>query len=179
MSTVLTPSLGTPTIGPRHRVLGGAKRAAEYDVGDGRRMTARQMARHSGVDLPTIYARLRRGVRGADLLLPKRAKRYDVGGGELLTIHQIMLRTDLSKAAIQSRLSRGVTGADLLRRERKDLAAPRSSTMVLACRLALAFPDRVPTTKQIRALRPMTPDAAERWQAAYRAALRATREKLA
>ena len=42
--------------------------------------------------------------------------------------------------------------------------------MVLAIRIADAFPDRLPTTKEIRKLYPMAEQTAERWLTAVRAA---------
>ena len=144
---------------------GGAK----HDVGGGRMLTARQIAMESGCPPTTIYARLHAGVTGPDLLRPLRVKLYQVGD-EWLTLAQISQRTGLAVDSIRSRMSRGVKGAALLRKERRDMAAPRSSTMVMAIRLADAYPDDLPTTKQIRKLYPMAEHTAERWLTALRAA---------
>lgn len=133
-------------------------------------MTAREIALTINCDPSAIYGRLQSGERGPALLRPIRRKLFDCGGGEMLTISQIIRRTGLSESAVRSRISRGVKGAALLRKERKDMAAPRSSTMVLACRLADAYPDRLPTTKEIRQLYPMVEQTAERWLTALREA---------
>ena len=145
-----------------------------HDVGDGRWMTARQIAAEARCDVSLIHSRIHAGKTGAELLKPRRVKLFDCGG-ELLTVAQIRQRTGLGEAAVYSRIARGVTGKALLRKERRDLAAPRSSTMVVACRLADAYPDRLPTTAEIRKLYPMCAQSAERWLAA----LRAAREKAA
>lgn len=146
------------------------RRGNRFDVGDGRALTAREISLETGIDPSAIYARIKNGWRGSDLLRPYRRKLFDCGGGEKLTIKQIMQRTGLGEAAVRSRISRGVKGRALLRKERKDLAAPRSSTMVLAIRLADEFPDRLPTTKEIRQLYPMCEQTAERWLTTMRAA---------
>ena len=163
MTTMLAPSLGIrraykPRAGTRH------------DVGGGVKMTAREIALASGLNPSAVYARLKHGDTGETLLRPLRQKLFDCGGGEMLTIKQVMQRTGLSESSVRSRISRGVTGRALLRKERRDAAAPRSSTMVIACRLADAYPDRLPTTREIRELYPMTATSAERWLVALRAA---------
>ena len=139
-----------------------------YDVG-GRMMSVREIAFASSTNVSVIYARIASGESGTALLRPLRCKVHDCGG-ELLTIKQIMARTGLGEAAVRSRISRGVKGAALLRKERKDAAAPRSSTMVIACRLADEYPHELPTTKEIRALYPMGVASAERWRRALQAA---------
>lgn len=141
-----------------------------YDVGGGRMISARQIALETGCQPTAIHARLERGWRGPDLLRPRREMVYDCGGGEMLTVREIMRKTGLGESTVRSRMARGAKGKDLLRKERKDMAAPRSSTMVLACKLADAFPDRLPTTKEIRRLYPMAEGTAERWLSALRAA---------
>ena len=149
-----------------YRIRGGER----HDVGGGRMLTVRQIALQSGCEPSAIYARLHRGVTGVALLASRVTKLYDCGNGQKLTVKQIMQRTGLGEASVRSRISRGVTGRDLLRKERRDAAAPRSSTMVLAIRIADAYPDRLPTTKEIRALHPMSVGAAERWRRALQAA---------
>ncbi len=158
----LTASLGTPIV-PKGRM------GERFDCGDGRMWTAREIALQTGCELSTIYARIPNGWTGVDLLRGLRQKLFDCGD-ETLTIKQIMERTGLGETAVRNRLARGVRGRALLRKERKNLAAPRSATMVIACRLADAYPHRLPTTKEIRALYPMEPATAERWLAALRAA---------
>lgn len=164
MSAVLAPSLGYTGRGYKPR------KGERHDVGNGRMMTVREIALASGTNTSAIYGRLAKGDTGVRLLRPLRRHTFDCGNGELLTIPQMMERTGLGESAIRSRISRGVKGKALLRRERRDMAAPRSSTMVIACRLADEFPDRLPTTKEIRAIYPMSAGAAERWLATFRAA---------
>lgn len=162
MNAVLAPMLGI-----RHAYR--PRKGERFDVGDGRVMTVREIVLASGTNPSAIYSRLKRGETGEKLLRPLRRKLYDVGDRRM-TLGQIMQSTGLSESAARSRISRGVTGAALLRKGRHDMAAPRSSTMVIACRLADAYPDRLPTTREIRAIYPMTPTSAERWLAALRAA---------
>lgn len=164
MNAILSASLGYT--GRRYKCRNGTR----HDVGNGRMMTVREIALASGTNTSAIYGRLAKGDTGARLLRPLRLHTFDCGNGELLTIPQIMERTGLGESAIRSRISRGVKGKALLRRERRDMAAPRSSTMVIACRLAAEFPDCLPTTKEIRAIYPMSAGAAERWLATFRAA---------
>lgn len=161
---MLTPSLGYT--GREYKTRGGQR----HDVGDGRMLTVREIAFESRCDVSAIYARLAKGWSGSRLLTPPRVKLFDCGGGEMLTIKQIMQRTGLGEAAVRSRISRGVKGRALLRRERRNLAAPRSSTMVIACRLADRFPDRLPTTSEIRRVYPMCAQSAERWRTAIASA---------
>lgn len=163
MRISLGASLGTVT-----RRKGRAGRL--FDVGGGRMLCARQIALETGCNPSAVYARVANGWSEKDLLRPRREKVFDCGK-EWLTIKQIMRRTGLSESAVRSRLGRGETGASLLRTKvRRDMAAPRSSTMVLACKLADAFPDRLPTTREIRRLHPMAEGTAERWLTAMRAA---------
>lgn len=164
MSAVLSPSLGYTGLPYKPR------KGERHDIGNGRMMTVREIALASGTNTSAIYGRLKNGDRGAILLRPLRLHAFDCGNGEFLTIPQIMKRTGLGESAIRSRISRGVKGAALLRRERKDAAAPRSSTMVIACKLADEYPHELPTTKEIRALHPMSVGAAERWRRALQAA---------
>lgn len=161
-TSALAPGLGYTGRAYKHR------NGQRYDI-DGRMMTVREIALASATNVSVIYARLASGETGTALLRPLRCKVYDCGG-ELLTIKQMMQRTGLGEAAVRSRISRGVKGAALLRKERKDAAAPRSSTMLIACRLADQYPDDIPTTKQIRKLYPMGAASAERWRRALQAA---------
>lgn len=161
---MLTASLGYT--GRKNR----RRHGETFDVGDGRRMTARQIALATGLNVSAIYGRLEKGDRGAQLFRPARRKAYDCGGGLMLTVKEIQARTGISEASVRSRISRGVTGAALLRKERRDAAAPRSSTVVVACRIADMYPDRLPTTKEIRALYPMSAQSAARWLTAFRVA---------
>lgn len=163
MNAVFAGSLGYT--GRRYKSRNGAR----HDVGDGRLLTAREIALLTGCNVSAIYGRIENGDTGASLLRPLRCKRYDCGG-ESLTVKQIMQRTGLGETAVRSRISRGMKGAELLRHGRRDMAVPRSPSMVVACRLAAAFPSRLPTTKEIRAVQPMSAGAAERWLAALRAA---------
>lgn len=163
MNAILAPSLGRTCEPLRTR------RAQRFDTGTGHRMTVSEIARATGCTDSSIYARIETGDTGPALLRPRRCKLFDAGG-ELLSIKQIMQRTGLGETAVRARIARGATGRALLRKGRKDAAAPRSSTMVIACRLADRYPDRLPTTKEIRAIYPMTRQSAERWLTALRAA---------
>jgi transposase len=147
------------------------RRGARYDCGDGVLRTVQQIARHTNCDVSAVYARIAKGWTGQDLLRQRQTKLYDCGG-ERLSVKQISVRTGVSEATVYNRLARGLRGKELLMKktDRRDRATPRSPGMVLACKLADAFPDRLPTTAEIRKLHPMAAQTAERWRTALRAA---------
>lgn len=157
--TLSTPADYLPRKGERH------------DCGDGVMRTASEIALITGCGVSAVHARIANGWTGADLLREKRTKLYDCGK-ERLSIRQIAERAGVSEASIRSRIARGVRGRNLLLKggDRWEPAAPRHPSMVLACRLADAFPDQLPTTAEIRRLQPMSPQSAERWRNALRAA---------
>lgn len=164
MSAMLTPTLGnasgyTPKPGARH------------DCGDGVWRTVSEIAAETGCTWSAIHARIAKGWTGKDLLRQRCRRLYDCGG-EVLSVQQIAARAGVSESSIHTRLARGVRGKGLLVKAgcRRDQAGPRSPTMVLACRLADAFPDELPTTAEIRRMQPMSAQTAERWRTALRAA---------
>lgn len=162
--TLLSPLVVTTT--PRR------SRHRTHDVGGGRRLTVPQIARLAGVTEGAIYDRLNKGWTGRDLLRGLREKLYDVGGGERLSIKQIAERTGLATHTIRSRLARGWRGAELLvpNQERRRGGIARTPTQITALKLALAYPDRLPTTAEIRRLAPMSHTSAMRWRNAMRQA---------
>lgn len=151
-------------------------RGERFDCGGGLRLTAQQIAARTGCGLSAVYRRIDKGWLGEDLLRPRREYLYDVGGGRRMTARAIAERTGTSLGTVHNRLARGWRGAELLVRnqERRRQGAPRGPVQVIACKLALAFPDQVPTVAQIRRAHPMSETAAARW----RIALRQAREQL-
>lgn len=151
-------------------------RGERFDCGGGLRLTAQQIATRTGCGLSAVYRRIEKGWRGEDLLRPRKEHLYDVGGGRRMTVRQISERTGISLGTVHSRLARGWRGAELLVRnqERRRRGEPRGPGQVIACKLALAFPDEVPSVAAIRRVHPMSEAAAQRW----RCALRLAREQL-
>lgn len=101
--------------------------------------------------------------------------KYDCGPelGELTT-RQIAKVAGVTRNTVQTRINRGVRGAALAHGLKVTRSAANRKRGVskpvifTACRLALAFPDTIPTVPQIRAIHPMSVPAAERWRAAMR-----------
>lgn len=54
----------------RSRVILEEKRGKKYDVGDGRELTAREIAEEVGLSASSVRGRVRRGSQGSDLLRP-------------------------------------------------------------------------------------------------------------
>lgn len=145
--------------------------AMRFDCGDGVMRTAQQIARIANCDVSAIYARIAKGWMGIDLIRQRQTKLIDCGS-ERLPVKEIARRTGVSEATVYNRIARGMRGKELLMRktDRRAHGGPRSPTVVLAVKLADAFPDRLPTTAEIRKLHPMVPQTAERWRNALRAA---------
>lgn len=96
---------------------------------------------------------------------------HDCGHGLLLTAKQIASHTGLTRAAVSQRLRKGMQGAALI--APKGLRrAPAKASLRTAVMLARAFPDRVPSLKEIQRVVPMCNSSAIE----YRAALSATLE---
>ncbi len=99
---------------------------------------------------------------------------YDCGRYGKLTVRQIADIAGITIHGVQVRLRRHWKGEQLClhisesRRIGWRKRGCSSPTMVLALRLALNFPDRLPTADQIRAIHPMTRDNATHWRSAIR-----------
>lgn len=136
-------------------------------------LSVAQIAARTGTSPSGIYQRIKKGQTGAELLRGPRTKLYEVGK-ERLTLAQLCERTGLKAGAMYSRIVRGVTGKDLLikRGDRKRRGMARSPTQYIAFKLAYAFGEHVPTTKEIRAAHPMSDTSAMRWRNAMQQALK-------
>lgn len=147
-------------------------RGDRFDCGGGLRLTAQQIAARTGCGLSAVYRRIDKGWAGEDLLRPRKEHLYDVGGGRRMTARDISARTGVSLGTVHGRLARGWRGAELLVRnqERRRRGEPRGPGQVIACKLALAFPDALPTVAQIRRVHPMSEASAQRWRCALRLA---------
>jgi len=167
MNAILSPALGIRAVAARRP----SKHAKLIDLGDGRHMTVRHIAATAGIDITTALKRIKDGDRGDHLLRPARQAIYDVGNGQRMTLPEIMAHTGLSAGAIRKRISDGETGEALLRVGRRRPMKPRSPTMVLAFKLARAFPDRVPSVAEVMEAHPMSESAALEWIAVIRHAL--------
>lgn len=111
------------------------------------------------------------GVQVSDLRVPEgRARRHNCGRRGLLTVPEISRVSGVSREAIYRRIRCGVTGAALCAKkhhgERTTKAKCTRPTVLLAMKLARAFPDDVPTVMQIRKVHPMTDRNAMRWRQA-------------
>lgn len=118
--------------------------------------------------IATIAPRVRSGVY--------RGKKHDCGKFGFLTSNQIAQVAGISIEAVYLRHRRGDTGEALCApawdKARKQFKTPCAyPTMLIACQLAKAFPDRLPSTKEIQAVRPMSRQSAVRWKSALRDAL--------
>lgn len=163
---------------PLTAVRGPKERAKRYDCGNGLLLTVAEIAERTGTKRSGVYQRIKKGERGAELLRGPRTKLYDVGG-ERLSLQQLCERTGLTPGAMYARIARGVTGRDLLikngNRKRRGMA--RSPTQYIAFRLAWAFGETVPTTKEIMRVQPMSRTSAMRWRNAMHHALEAAKER--
>lgn len=99
-----------------------------------------------------------------------RVKLYDCGKHGKLTARQIADRAGISVFTVYDRVRRKWPPADLaepahaLQRQKADI--PRMPCVITAVRIARAFPNRVPSVREIRAVAPMCVVAARRWQRA-------------
>ena len=99
---------------------------------------------------------------------------YDCGRHGKLSVTAIAKLAGITGPGVRARIRRGETGAKLCRhqtqarREGWRIRGCSSWTMVTACRLALAFPHTLPTTREIMAIRPMSRGAATQWRSAMR-----------
>jgi hypothetical protein len=97
-------------------------------------------------------------------------KRYDCGKHGQLTAKEIAARAGIAVETVYDRVRRKWPAADLaepahaLRREKAGI--PRMPCVIMALRIARAFPNRVPTVRELRAVAPMCAVQARRWQRA-------------
>lgn len=87
-----------------------------YDVGpDHTPMTVNEIATFLKTTRETIAKRIRKGIRGPELIAPLRPMKYNVGpDSPKLTVAQIAKLTGLNVNTINKRLNDGISGADLL-----------------------------------------------------------------
>lgn len=99
-----------------------------------------------------------------------RGRRFDCGKYGMLSAKRIAALTGTTTEAVWQRVKAGVTGEALcapkyeaLRGAKRKCTRP---TVVVAMKLARAFPDRVPTIAEIRRVHPMGERNAMRWRQA-------------
>lgn len=99
--------------------------------------------------------------------------RVDAGRFGRLTFAQVAYIAGIKPHSAWNRYHRQGLRGDALVEGKGRLRAPgalkapvRVPSMLLACKLAHAFPDRVPTWREIAAVHPMSKTAAIRWRAA-------------
>ena len=108
----------------------------------------------------------------------RRGTRHDCGKHGKLTVGQIAKVAGVSVYAVRFRVNAGWKGEELCapyrsHDKRKSDSGCRNPAVLTAVRLALAFPNRAPTTKEIMSIRPMSRGSASRWRQAFRDALEA------
>lgn len=111
------------------------------------------------------------------LAAPPAAKRwgavYDCGKHGHLTAAQIAKLAGVTGTTVRYRIAQGWRGDKLCTpyrsaTRRKSDAPCRMPTVAIAVKLARAFPNKVPTTREIIAAHPMSRTAASRWRQAFR-----------
>ncbi|MFD0738268.1 hypothetical protein ACFQZQ_03055 [Lysobacter koreensis] len=108
-----------------------------------------------------------------------RGKLHACGRHGKLTARQIADLAGVCVETIRARIKAGVVGPSLVApawdsKRGQVKAQCRRPALLTACKLARAFPDRVPNTREIQALQPMSRSSALRWQQGYRDALKVT-----
>lgn len=94
------------------------KQILHYDVGDGKLLTATQIARKANISATAVLLRIKQGITGPDLLKPAKRPRlkHNVGPNHpQMTISQIAQIANVSVNTIGYRLRQGWHGADLLK----------------------------------------------------------------
>jgi hypothetical protein len=111
----LTYQLVTPHGTPRYRNAKIGRIPQRFDVGDGRTLTAQQIATAGGLTLRCVYGRIYRGVTGPGLLAPAQPKcvQYDVGG-RTMTAGAIAKHLGVHQSTVSVRISSGLRGRALL-----------------------------------------------------------------
>lgn len=100
-----------------------------------------------------------------------RLRRFDCGSRGKLTVRQIAALAGVTEKAIWGRIARKVSPENLTAPPYQSVrgeirTACRSPVVVIACRLAKAFPDRLPTVEEIMRVQPMVRRGALRWRQA-------------
>lgn len=157
-----------------------ARKAPTYDCGPAGHLTVRQIMERTGLRRQSVQARLNRGRTGAQILAGRLVRvqdvpTYDCGKAGRLTIAQIAKRAGISHSGAARRVRNGLRGERLLvgavRKERTD--SPARPSLLRALRIVRAFPDTVPTVRQLQKVCPMSRSNAVRYQAALRDVLEA------
>lgn len=101
----------------------------------------------------------------------KTTVRWDCGRYGMLTPIEVAKMAGISRSGAWARMRSGIKGADLCMRKSElptQVKERCSNTVVLvAVKLARAFPGRVPSVKDIRATHPMCRRNAQRWRQAF------------
>lgn len=99
----------------------------KYDIGDGKKATLEEIMDLTNLPYATIYARIRKGYRGKQLLnsnLRKSVgtfgKKYEVKG-EQLTVPEIAKKYHLPAITVYRRVESGYTGEQLIQKNLKKL----------------------------------------------------------
>lgn len=101
----------------------------------------------------------------------RRGQLHDCGKYGKLSVGQIARIAGVTTEAIRHRVNTGVKGAALCapyKTNYRRTASCRNPSLIIAVKLATAFPHRAPTTEEIRKVHPMSRTAATRWRSAFR-----------
>lgn len=102
-----------------------------------------------------------------------KAERHHVGHGEYLTTREIAKVIGGTAHNVRARLAKGWKGEALVLPlgERRHPGVARTTTQIVAYKLALKFGRKIPTPKQIMAVHPMEETTATYWRNAITRAL--------
>lgn len=166
--------------------------AARYTCGPHGKLTAREIARISGISVKTVYGRLQNGIRGEALYAPRHAslgkapKTYDCGAHGQLAVSAIVALADISESTVYKRLRDGVRGAALCAppasaaervRRRHGVGDYRTHSMLhvgtasqveVGMRLMQRYGNTAPTVAQLVDAFGMSRATAQRHRAAYK-----------
>ena len=99
-----------------------------------------------------------------------RGRRFDCGRYGKLSAKQIAQMTGMSREGVWQRVNAGFKGEDLCQPKHQSLRKAKETckrpVVVVAVKLARAFPDRVPTLEEIRKVHAMGDRNAMRWRQA-------------
>lgn len=99
-----------------------------------------------------------------------RSRRFDCGRFGTLSTKQIAHLTGLTREGVWQRVRAGFTGEDLCLPRHEHARRPREAcrrpVLMVAMKLARAFPDRLPSLAEIQQVHPMHARNAMRWRQA-------------
>lgn len=167
LSAVIAPAVRRPTC------KSPPSPAPLHDCGPLGKLTVAEIAQRAGATRNAIRLRLAKGVPGEELCAASlRGKTYPCGRHGDLTVAQMAKLAGCTREAIKNRIKQGRKGAALVAKKWTASSRvlkpspPKRHLFVAAMQIADAFPDSVPSIKQIQAIRPMSNHHAAVWRQA-------------